>query len=172
MSHQPVIDGLEFARARAKLAGAWPVAEFPRLRDVLRTEAGSLRYELEGLPQAQGRPALLLRVQGTLELTCQRCLGALVFPLQVDSLLRLAATQSEVDAEPLEADGPESIVAGREMAVKAMVEDEVLLAIPIAPRHEACGGGRRADLPLAPEAAGAGKSPFAGLRGLLGGTKH
>ena len=40
MSHQPVIDGLEFARTGAKLQGTWPVAGFPRLRDVLRTDEG------------------------------------------------------------------------------------------------------------------------------------
>jgi uncharacterized protein len=172
MSHQPVIDGLEFAMARSRLNGAWPVAEFPRLRDVLRTDAGSLRYELQGVPEALGRPALRLRVEGALQLSCQRCLGALEFPVRIDVVLRLAQTQEEVDAEPLEADGPESIVAGREMPVRAMVEDEVLLAIPIAARHEACAAGERMDAGGATDAQAAKQMPFAGLRGLIGGTKH
>jgi uncharacterized protein len=165
MSHQPVIDGLEFARAAARLQGAWPVAGFLRLHDALRSTAGTLRYELRGVPEEQGRPVLRLNVDGVLQLTCQRCLGALEFPLQLEVALRLAATQAEMDAEPLEADGPESIVAGKEMRVQALVEDEVLLAMPVAPRHQTCAGN----------AAGAedGKqTPFAGLRGLIGGTKH
>ena len=53
------------------------------------------------------------------------------------------------------------------MQVKALVEDEVLLALPIAPRHEACAAG---ELKASP--AGAPQTPFAGLRGLIGGTKH
>ena len=71
-----------------------------------------------------------------------------------------------MEAEPLEADGPESIVAAKQMRVQSLVEDEVLLAIPIAPRHEACAGD--AD----DRAAGTRQKPFAALRGLIGGPKH
>jgi uncharacterized protein len=165
MPHQPVIDGLEFARTGAKLQGSWPVAGFERLRDVLRTDDGALQYELLGVPEERGRPALRLRVVGTLQLMCQRCLGALEFPLHIETSLLLAATQAEVDAEPLAAEGPEQIVAGREMPVCELVEDEVLLAIPLAPRHERCAGHQA-------QAPGGEKSPFAGLRWLVGGSRH
>jgi len=169
MSHQPVIDGLEFAKAASRLQGAWPVAEFLRLHDLLRSTAGTLHYELQGVPEERGRPALHLKVRGELHLTCQRCLGALELALRIETSLRLAATQAEIDAEPLDAEGPESIVAGKEMQVRTLVEDEVLLAIPIAPRHDACAG---AAADAAAGAAGARQTPFAGLRGLMGGTKH
>ncbi len=165
MSHQPVINGLEFARAGSKLQGAWPVADFARLRDVLRTDEGTLRYELRGVPQAQGHPGLRLKVEGALQFSCQRCLGALEYPLHIEVLLQLAATQAEVDAEPVVADGPELIVAGREMPVHDLIEDELLLAIPLAPRHERCAEREG-------QAVRAGQSPFAELRGLFGGTKH
>ena len=117
------------------------------------------------MPEERGRRALWLKVDGALQLVCQRCLGALEFPLHIDVSLQLAATQAEVDAAPLEAEGPEQIVAGREMPVRDIVEDEVLLAIPLAPRHERCAG-RQA------RAAAGENSPFAALRGLVGGTKH
>ena len=165
MSHPPVIDGLDFARTGSILDGAWPVSGFSRLRDVLRTAEGTLQYGLRGVPQERGCPALRLTVGGALQLVCQRCLGALEYPLQIDVSLLLAATQAEVDAEPLLADGPERIVAGREMPVLDLVEDEVLLAIPLAPRHERCVG-REA------RAATQDGSPFAVLRGLVGGTRH
>jgi uncharacterized protein len=165
MSHQPVIDGLEFARTGGRLQGEWPLADFPRLRDVLQGNAGSLRYELRGVPQEQGRPALKLRLEGTLQLTCQRCLGALEFPFRIETALLLAATQSEIDAEPVAAEGPERIVTGREMPVHDLIEDELLLAIPIALRHEHCAGRRAGEK-------SATHAPFAGLRGLMGGTKH
>ena len=165
MSHQPVIDGLEFARTGGKLRGDWPLADFPRLRDALQGNTGSLRYELRGVPEAQGRPALELRIEGSLQLACQRCLGALEFPFRIENTLLLAASQAEIDAEPIVAEGPERIVAGREMPVHDLIEDELLLAIPIAPRHEHC-----AERPS--QAPGAKHAPFAGLRGLIGGTKH
>ena len=165
MAHQPVIDGLEFAKAAASLQGAWRVGELERLRGMLRSDEGELRYELSGVPERHGRPSLQLKVEGVLQLACQRCLGALEFPLQLEVSLLLAATQAEVDAEPLAAEGPESIVAGRHMPVHALVEDEVLLAIPIAARHEACARAEKAT-------AGTKKMPFAGLRELISGTKH
>ena len=168
MSHQPVIDGLEFARTGSRLHGAWPVAGFSRLRDVLRTDEGTLQYELLGVAQERGYPALRLRIGGALQLVCQRCLGTLEFPLHIDVSVQLAATQAEVDAEPLEAAGPERIVASREMPVRDLVEDELLLAIPLAPRHDHCAG-REAQ---AERGSREEKSPFADLRGLVGGTKH
>jgi len=165
MSHQPVIDGLEFARTGSKLQGSWQVADFPRLRDALHSDAGTLRYELAGIPEERGRPALRLSLRGALSLTCQRCLGAMEFPLHIEVSLLLAASQAEIDAEPLEAEGPERIVAGKEMPVRELVEEELLLAIPIAPRHERCAG----QAALGKEAV---RSPFSGLRGLMSGTKH
>jgi uncharacterized protein len=162
MPHRPVIDGLEFARTGLNLRGEWPLADFPRLRDALRADSGVLAYEIQGVPEEQGSPALRLRLDGMLQLTCQRCLGALEFPLHVGASLLLAATQAEIDAEPLEADGPERIVAGKEMPVHDLIEDEVLLAIPIAPRHEHCA----AQTALAAEER---HTPFEGLRVLLNG---
>ena len=165
MSHQPAIDGLEFAKTGSKLQGALPVAGFLRLRDALCTNKGAVQYELLGVPEEQGRPALKLKVAGELQFVCQRCLGALEFPLHIDVSLQLAATQAELDAEPLTAEGPERIVAGREMTVRDLVEDELLLAIPLVLRHERCAGG-------GPQVRNEKRSPFAGLRGLVGGTKH
>ncbi|HTP61039.1 MAG TPA: DUF177 domain-containing protein [Burkholderiales bacterium] len=132
---------------------------------MLRSDEGSVSYELQGVPEQLGRPALRLKVDGALQLVCQRCLGVLEYPLHIRVSLLLAATQAEMDAEPLDAEGPESIVAGREMSVQALVEDEMLLAIPIAPRHPACAGGEK-------DAASPKQTPFAGLRGLIGSTKH
>ncbi len=165
MLHQPVIDGLEFARTGSKLQGALPVAGFTRLRDALSTSKGAVQYELLGVPEELGRPTLRLKVAGELQFVCQRCLGALEFPLRIDVSLQLAATQAELDAEPLAAEGPEGIVAGRQMQVRDLVEDELLLAIPLVLRHERCTEGGS-------QAWNEKRSPFAGLRGLVGGTKH
>jgi hypothetical protein len=103
MSHQPVIDGLEFARAAARLQGTWPVAEFLRLHDALRSTAGTLRYELRGVPEEHGRPVLRLKVDGALQLT-PALPDALEFALQL-GLCCGWRRHEEMDAEPLQADG-------------------------------------------------------------------
>jgi uncharacterized protein len=163
MLHRPLIEALDFARSGGGLSGEWPVADFPRLQGAVQP-GNVLHYELEGVPEEQGRPALRLRVSGKLQLTCQRCLGALEHSLRVDALLLLFSSESEIDAIPVGPEGPDGIVATKEIAVRDLIEEEVLLAIPYAPRHEACKAGA--------EAAGTPRTrPFADLRTLLG-TKH
>jgi uncharacterized protein len=161
-AHQPVIDGFEFASAGATQQGVWPLSDFPRLRDALATDAGEVAYEISGVQDERGRPALRLRVGGTLALRCQRCLEPMPFEVQTDETLVLAATLDEIHAEPADANAPDRVVAGREMALRELIEDELILAVPYAPRHERCIAVRADDVRKT--------SPFAGLRGLM--RKH
>jgi uncharacterized protein len=164
MPQQPArfaqIDAFEFAVAGGSVRGAWPVSFLPRLRDELHDDAGSVAYEVLGGRDAHGRPYLALRASATLQLTCRRCLGAVECTLGAEATLLLAASQEQIDAEPLRADGPEWIVAHKEMAVRDLVEDELLLALPYAPRHENCPAQGR-------DVAETRHTPFAGLRGML-----
>lgn len=160
MLHRPLIDGFEFARTGSKLSGEWPVADLPRLGSGLHSDRGVLHYDLQGLPEEQGRPALQLRVTGLLDLTCQRCLEALEHAVRADSILLLYASAREFAQIPVEADGPDRIVAAQDMEVRDLIEDEVLLAIPYAPRHERCEARAREE--ETPQL-----KPFAGLRSLL-----
>jgi uncharacterized protein len=164
MPHQPVIDGFEFASAGAIQQGVWPLSDFQRLRDMLASDAGEVAYRMQGMRDSNGRPALKVRVEGTLQLRCQRCLEALPFEVKTEDLLVLAATLSEIHAEAADAHAPDRIVAGKEMPVRELVEDELILALPYAPRHESCAAHAAAQ-------DGQDGSPFASLRGLMRG-KH
>jgi uncharacterized protein len=160
MSHQPVIDGFEFASAGAMQQGVMPLGGFSRLRDLLASDAGEVAYEVKGLRDAQGRPSLRVRVRGTLPLRCQRCLEAMRFEVNEEKMLVLAATQAEIDFDPADTQAPDRVLAGKEMALRELLEDELILAVPYAPRHEDCSAGT---------ASGDEEkfSPFASLRGLL-----
>lgn len=160
MSGQPVIDGLEFASARASLKGTVPVSGFPRLRDVLALDAGEIAYSINGERDEQGRPALQVSVRGTLQLRCQRCLEAMPYEIELEQRLVLAATQAEIDAERTDPAGPDRVLAGKEMAVRELIEDELILAVPFAPRHENCAAHGVGEVSEA-------GSPFANLRGLM-----
>jgi uncharacterized protein len=164
MSRQPAIDGFEFASAGAAQHGTLPVREFPRLRDLLASDAGEVAYELEGTRDERGRAGLRVAVRGVLQLRCQRCLEALPYEMGTDEILVLAATQAEIDAEPLDASSRDRVLAGKAMALRDMVEDELILALPYAPRHKACGAGASSETESR-------RSPFAGLRGMMRG-KH
>ena len=164
MSHQPVIDGFEFATAGATQEGKLPLAGFPRLKDVLVSDAGEVTYALRGVRDARGMPSLHLKVDGTLLLRCQRCLGALAHEVHAKQLLVLASSQEEIDAEPATVEQPDRVVAGKEMPVRDLVEDELILALPYAPRHEECEP-RHEGIDVQSEHAM--NSPFAGLRGMM-----
>lgn len=160
MPHQPTIDGFEFASAGATQQGVWPLKDFPRLRDVLASDAGEVAYEVSGVRDERGRPGLRLKVSGTLLLRCQRCLEPMAFGVQTDETLVLAATLAEIHDEPADAHAPDRVVAGKEMALRELIEDELILALPYAPRHESCSAGAAGER-------GERASPFAGLRGLM-----
>lgn len=161
----PIIDGFDFAGAGGSLRGAWAAGEFPRLRELLHDATGSVEYELRGARDELGRHSLALQVAAALRLTCKRCLEAVGVEVREDVTLWLARSQSELDAQPLTAEGPDGIVATKEMPVRDLVEDQLLLALPYAPRHEKCSAQGSA-------APAMRQTPFAGLRGMLRGRNR
>lgn len=134
MLQAAVIDGLAFAGNAAVIEGRLGMECLPRLAESGSSSSG-LRFVLAGEINERGRPGLRLSVEGKLCIVCQRCLGSLDFPLQLQAQLELAASEAEIAAAD---DDIDRIVAAREMSVAALVEDEVLLALPMVPRHERC----------------------------------
>jgi uncharacterized protein len=166
MSALAVIDSLEFARTGQQSSGSLPVNSFPRLEDVVAEEGGDIAYEVAGARDARSRPMLSLRVRGTLLLQCQRCLGPLEYPLDVTSeVLVVPRGTTPDDADDPEA--PDYIEAQRELDLAELIEDEILLCVPFAPRHDGeCGGqpGEGSDMQDK-------ESPFAALAALKNTTK-
>ena len=160
MSHPPVIDGFEFASAGATQEGRLSLSSFPRLHDMVVSDAGEAAYTLRGIRDERGRPSLRLQVRATVQLRCQRCLGSLAHEVSTDEVLVLAASQAEIEADPITVDAPDRVIAGKEMDVSALVEDELILALPYAPRHDECEAR--------PEGHDkAASSPFADLRSIM-----
>ncbi|MDH5536129.1 MAG: DUF177 domain-containing protein, partial [Betaproteobacteria bacterium] len=89
MSARTVIDSLDFVQTGREMRGTVPLANLERLADTLHDTGGGLMFTLKGGYDGRHRPRLMLQVSGTLRLQCQRCLGLLEFPLQIDSTLLL-----------------------------------------------------------------------------------
>ena len=156
MSARALIDSPEFARAGAQLSGSVPVSELPRLADSLYDTDGSLQFELTGGRDSRQRLRLHMTVAGTIGLQCQRCLGRLDYPVAVRTNLLILTDQETGDAAEL--DDLDGVPAAAQTDVWSLVEDEVLLAIPLAPRHaeEECS-------PAVKAAGAPPASPFAAL---------
>jgi len=136
MSEQVTIDSLEFARQGKRLQGEIAVAGLDSLQEHLHANSGTLQYTLIGKSGENGKPRLVLAVSGELILVCQRCLGPMVFPLAIESTLEpVKGGESFLPLED-EDDLIDTIPADAAMDVRALIEEEVVLSLPIAPVHD------------------------------------
>jgi uncharacterized protein len=135
MSAAAVIDSLEFARAEQQLRGSLEVAGLKRLEDVLYDTQGTLSYSLTGSRDERNRPLLELRIEGPLHLQCQRCLGLLDYAVEVANTLLVLPRGVQADEATQDPDAPDVIEPNPALDVAELVEDEVLLSLPLAPRH-------------------------------------
>lgn len=140
------LDVARFARQGARLADQMPLETLQRLSegtcppdDALASQVtwsaqGALREVLGGAPELR----LRLQAEATVWLHCQRCLQPMPVALRVDRMLRFARNDDEA-AELDEASEDEDVLAlGRPLDLPTLVEDELIMALPIVPRHEAC----------------------------------
>ena len=138
MSQRVVIDSLAFAREGGVLHGELPVASLTRLLDLLTDSTGRIAYRLRGRMGPRSEPRLILEVDGVLSVRCQRCLEGIGHPVRIRSLLELVEDEREPTQEEIEDDAKDFLVARKELDVEALVEDEIILALPVAQRHEDC----------------------------------
>ena len=137
MSRAGTIDGPQFARDRGVVSGTLEIGALPRLA-ASGCLAATLRYRVSGGANAQGRSCLVVEASGPASLICQRCLGALEFEVAVSAELELAESEREIAAAD---DDVDRVLATRAMDVAVLVEDEVLLVLPMAPMHDRCEAG-------------------------------
>lgn len=205
-------DVFEFARSGRQAAGAVRVSQLPRMlnevpadapdRDTLFTwqAEGSTQPELQDDGTEAAQPYLRLALHGAAWLECQRCLTPYEQHFDVEATYRLVATEEEAEEFPLDEDELDVIVGSRQFDLVELIEEELLLSLPLVPKHDVCpqvheslvsgAAGEYASDPSddesesedpAPGAAdegGAGKpNPFAALEALKrgddeGGKKH
>ncbi|MCA1322726.1 YceD family protein [Herbaspirillum sp. alder98] len=159
-----VIDAFEFCRHKQQAQGQVPVAELGRLAQETVDRSGAISWALSGDIDKLGHAQLSLAVSGVVHLTCQRCLTALPFEIDSKSLLVLAKDEAQADAieQLLDDDQIDVIVGSAAFDAANLVEDEALLALPVAPKHDVCP-----DSGVVAEAKGTERaSPFAVLKKL------
>lgn len=161
MSQRILIDSLAFAREARSLQGELRIAALTRVLDFLADSAGRLTYQIEGRTGTRNRSQLWLELNGVLSLCCQRCLEGVEYPLEVRSLLEFVDDEDELTQEEIEDDSRDFLLTQKKLDVTALIEDEIILALPTAPCHESCA------MPEAGQEA-VKVSPFSVLTGLKG----
>lgn len=144
--HDPLrLDVAAFASDGGLLDGRWPGASLERLADlqVPPQDQGpaDVAWQVQGerklRPGSEAELWLGLSAQARVWLTCQRCLQ----PMAVDLALqrRLRFVHGESQAAALDADSDDDVLAlSRSLDLRELVEDELLLGLPLVPRHDCC----------------------------------
>jgi uncharacterized protein len=141
--HPRHLDVAAFASAGAVLERDDAQAGFERL--AAETEgrgadrAVHWRAEGERREDASGHAQhwLHLRAEATASLICQRCLEPVDWLLAVDRSFRFVPTEAQAEIE--DEDSDEDVLAiSREFDLQSLVEDELLMELPLTPVHEAC----------------------------------
>jgi uncharacterized protein len=139
------IDVMLFAKESAQLQGVWALENLPRLvgsqvQDAVLT-ARDVHWSVNGeVRKPQGADSqywLHVMAQTHAALTCQRCLGHCRAILLVER--SFIFVQGETQAAELDAAIEEDVlVLTKELNLQTLIEDELLLALPLVPRHEVC----------------------------------
>lgn len=162
MFEAPILDPVRFTALEEVVEGRVPVRDLERLQSVLHSAGGEIRYRVAGLRTPEGLPAVSLQVEGRLDLTCQRCLSGMPFELAVDSRIVMVKDEDALPDLEEEVEGIDAIVQPERLNIAELVEEEVLLALPLVAVHPEgeCKADREAEAALVKE------HPFATLQKL------
>lgn len=149
-------DPFRFASEGASVSGTIALIDLGRLSDVLVDTPGEVAYSLVGEFGLDRKARLRLKAAAVLPMRCQRCLGRMDWALDIEVALELVRPGQSIPEDEIENDEFDAIEAAPDLDVLALVEDEIVLAVPIAPRHESCDA-------LHPVKGSEKESPFASL---------
>jgi uncharacterized protein len=153
------------ADSRAQIDFSIPLKEFPRVLPMLAAPDGQARGRVDF--SREGRIAVAeVTVAAEVTVLCQRCLRPLTWPVNSTGRVALVATAAEAEQVP-ETLGT-VLAPEHRISTRDLVEEELLLALPLVPRHRDDGcAGERAGRPTGQESqtepAGETHRPFAQL---------
>lgn len=132
------------AQSGQPLAGQTALAELPRLVADAPPEAPAVPpVAWQATAQWRTRPGgsdqlwLRLEAQAQMPLVCQRCLAPTVEVLDVDRWFRFVDSEAVAEAEDDESE-EDLLVMAPQFDLLALLEDELLMALPLVPMHPAC----------------------------------
>lgn len=144
-----VVDPRQFARSQARHEARLPASALARLGGELAGPDGQVTATVDGALDASGRPQLHLRLEGTLQLPCRRCLGPVAVRVAADRRLVFVdglspfGDGSDSSAEAEDEEDLDRLPAVDALDLRELVEEEILLSLPMTAAHPAgaCGAG-------------------------------
>lgn len=145
------IDNLSFAKKQERLSGQLDLGACPRLQELMLSQvptasnvkgpgaiSSTVKFLLWGELDAQGRCFIHSEINAELHTYCQRCLEPMSLPVKLNFVYLIAeAVKAHDDELPLDDNDEYDLQEpDRAMDVAALIEDELIMALPIAPTHD------------------------------------
>lgn len=172
MSDRPIpvyVDTRKIFQQQGEIAGPVPLARLTRFQDSLASDQGFVRVELQFFTNDSGLHVISGQLRAEVQVICQRCLEPLGIVLEDD--IRLVVLQDEARAATLDAGFDPWICADTKLDLASLVEEQLMLCMPIVNLHETslCGDKLAYTPPAEMQSqaqAGSPESPFAVLKAL------
>jgi uncharacterized protein len=141
--------------------GTFTPADLERLEDSVANAEGKLEYRITAVLDKQRRKRVSCIIKGFVFLTCQASLETFRHDVSVDDRLVLVDDESELPPVEEESDEEDYLVADEPLDIRDLVEDAVLLSLPMVPRKPGLEEAPVGDREKTPR-----ESPFAALESL------
>ncbi|ASK34364.1 YceD family protein [Alloalcanivorax mobilis] len=163
------LDPRKYADQERVIEGEARVGDLPRLREYRESLDQPVRIRLAFSRDDDGRRHVRGRVETTLALVCQRCLETVESRIVADVDLVLVWTEEQAKALPADLDP--LLVTGERMTLAEVLEEELLLALPLIALHDQCPNSPLEESGEADEEQIKPDNPFAVLARLKGRRK-
>jgi len=158
------LDLIATAEAGRILRGTVAIGSLGRLLPVLVSDEGELQVEMELGKDPDGTRYLAGSIRGEVLLRCQRCLDKMTLPLDLN--FRLGLVSGDAAAKALPEPYEPLLVTAEPAHIADVIAEEVLLAIPIVPKHSDRMDCQEFVKDYTPPESEQQKNPFAALAGL------
>ncbi len=136
MSNGPIpnqVDPRRYADRALTFSGAWPLSAFTRLGELITRTDGEVQISLSFARDEQNLPVMHMSLSTQVGMICQRCLEETVLPVSDEYQYVVIRPGSDTSLLPQEYDIVE--LDDEPLDVRALVEEELLLCLPIVPKH-------------------------------------
>ena len=158
------IDAVKMFARMGSIAADLPLARLQRFKQQLSSEVGDVAVDLHFGRDEEGRRLLSGTLDTTVQVACQRCLRDMDLPLHCD--MALLVVDSEAELQELRESQDGVVMTEEGLDVVALVEDELLLSLPMIPMHEDPNCNQVLNALREGDGSGARPNPFAVLAGL------
>lgn len=141
MSNPILIDPICFARAQQTQRGQFALSAMDeRVLSSLMSTDGDVAWVLTGFIDDAWRPSLRIELEADVVVACGYCSEPVAVRLVVDSVLALFTDESKLAAAEQDDVSLDAIMVGSELDVMGVMEDEMIMSLPLSPAHSHCGG--------------------------------